>query len=161
VTKSRNPVILSVIQHRQNPLETVVRSKIFSVSIFCLYSRIWRITLSEKRKSEVLSVLNQFNSKPWNWQSRSHITTDGQSVSQPVSQSVSLGVRPPSGTRDQFFFLLDNFFTQLRVCYFVSPSLTRGRVCDLLLLLVLIIAVTLGLPSLTRSQVCLLSAFCQ
>jgi hypothetical protein len=56
--------------------------------------------------------------------SRSHITTD--------SQSASLGVKRPSGTRDQFFFLLEISFRQLRVCYFVVPSLTRGRVCNLL-----------------------------
>jgi hypothetical protein len=34
--------------------------------------------------------------------------------------------------RDQFFFLFEMFFTQLRVCYFLAPSLTRGRVCNLL-----------------------------
>jgi hypothetical protein len=49
-----------------------------------------------------------------------------------VSWPVSLGVRPPSGTHDQFFFLLDIFFRHLWVCYFVAPSLTRGRVCNLL-----------------------------
>jgi hypothetical protein len=54
-----------------------------------------------------------------------------------VSRPVRLGVRHPSGTRDKFFFLLEIFFRQLRVCYFVAPSLTRGRVCNLLLLLVL------------------------
>jgi hypothetical protein len=48
----------------------------------------------------------------------------------------SVGVRHPSGTRDQFFFLLEIFFRQLQVCYFVAPSLTRVRVCKLLLLLV-------------------------
>jgi hypothetical protein len=37
----------------------------------------------------------------------------------------------PSGTRDQFFVLLGISFRQLRVCYFVAPSLTRGRVCNL------------------------------
>jgi hypothetical protein len=51
--------------------------------------------------------------------------------------TVRLGVRQPSGVRYQFFFLLDIFFRQLRACYFVAPSLTRGRVCNLLLLLVL------------------------
>jgi hypothetical protein len=61
-----------------------------------------------------------------------------------VSRPVSLGVRPPSGTRDQFFFLLEIFLRQLRLCYFIVPSLTRGRVCDLLLLLVLARAVSLG-----------------
>jgi hypothetical protein len=77
-----------------------------------------------------------------------------------VSRPVSLGVRTQSWTHDQFLFLLDIFFRQLRVCYFVAPSLTRGRVCNLLLLLILASAVTLGLPSLTRGQVCLLLSFC-
>jgi hypothetical protein len=49
-----------------------------------------------------------------------------------VSRPVCLGVRRPSGTSDQFFFLLEISFTQLWVCYFVAPSLTRGRVCNLL-----------------------------
>jgi hypothetical protein len=44
-----------------------------------------------------------------------------------VSRPVCLGVVHPSGTRDQFFFLLEIFFRQLRVCY---SSLTRGRVCN-------------------------------
>jgi hypothetical protein len=46
--------------------------------------------------------------------------------------TVSLGVRRSYGTRDQFFFLLEISFRQLRICYFVAPSLTRGRVCNLL-----------------------------
>jgi hypothetical protein len=54
-----------------------------------------------------------------------------------VSRPVRLGVRHPSGTRDQFFFLLEIFFRQLRACYFVAPSLTRRPICNLLLLLVL------------------------
>jgi hypothetical protein len=49
-----------------------------------------------------------------------------------VSRPVCLGVRRPSGTHDQFFFLLEISFRQLRVHYFVAPSLTRGRVCNLL-----------------------------
>jgi hypothetical protein len=49
-----------------------------------------------------------------------------------VSRTVRLGVTPPSGTRDHFFFLLEVFFRQLRVCKFVTPPLTRGRVCNLL-----------------------------
>jgi hypothetical protein len=48
-----------------------------------------------------------------------------------VSRPVCHGVRRPSGTRDQFFFLLEISFGQLRVCYFVAPSLTRRRVCNL------------------------------
>jgi hypothetical protein len=63
-----------------------------------------------------------------------------------VSRPVCPSVRRPSGTRDQFFFLLWISFRQLRLCYFVAPSLTRGRVCNLLvqLLLGLARAVTLG-----------------
>jgi hypothetical protein len=58
-----------------------------------------------------------------------------------VSRPVRLCVRPPSGTRHQFFFLLESFFRPLRVYYFVAPSLTIGRSCNLLLLLVLASAV--------------------
>jgi hypothetical protein len=61
-----------------------------------------------------------------------------------ISQTVRLGVRRTSGTRDQFFFLLQIVFRQLWVCYFAGPSLTRGRVCNLLLLLVFASAVPLG-----------------
>jgi hypothetical protein len=49
-----------------------------------------------------------------------------------VSRPVSLGVRRQSRTGDQFYFLLEIFFRQLRVCYVMAPSLTRGRVCNLL-----------------------------
>jgi hypothetical protein len=49
-----------------------------------------------------------------------------------VSRPVCLGVRRASGTCNQFFFLLEIFFGQLRVCYFVVPSLTRRRACNLL-----------------------------
>jgi hypothetical protein len=69
------------------------------------------------------------------------------------SRPVRLGVRRPPGTRDQFFFLLEIFFRQLRVCHFVAPSLTRGRVCNLLLLLVLASVVSLGSAPLTRGRV--------
>jgi hypothetical protein len=41
-----------------------------------------------------------------------------------VSRPVCLDVRRPSGTFDQFFFLLEISFRQLGVCYFVAPSLT-------------------------------------
>jgi hypothetical protein len=49
-----------------------------------------------------------------------------------VSRPVCLGVRRPSGIRDQCFFLLEISFRQLRICYFVAPSLTIGRICNLL-----------------------------
>jgi hypothetical protein len=59
---------------------------------------------------------------------------------QSVGQSVLVSGTHPSGTSDQFFYLLEIFFRQLRV-YFVASFLTRGRVCNLLLLLVLASAV--------------------
>jgi hypothetical protein len=66
-----------------------------------------------------------------------------------VSRPVCPGVRRPSGTYDKFFFLLEISFRQLRLCYFVAPFLTKGRVCNLLeqLLLSLARAVTLGSKS--------------
>jgi hypothetical protein len=76
-----------------------------------------------------------------------------------VSRSVRLGVRHPSGTRNQFFFLLEIFFSQLPVCYFVPPSLTRGRVCNLLFLLVLASAVPLGSESHGTQDLIWLSQF--
>jgi hypothetical protein len=62
---------------------------------------------------------------------------------QSVGQSVLV-----SGTHlgpvTNFFFQHGIFFRQLWVCYFVVPSLTRGRVYNLLLLLVLASAALLG-----------------
>jgi hypothetical protein len=42
-----------------------------------------------------------------------------------VSHPVCLDVRHPSGTCDQFFFLLEIFFRQLWICYFVLCPLWR------------------------------------
>jgi hypothetical protein len=76
-----------------------------------------------------------------------------------VSRPVRLGVRHPSGTRDQFFFLLEIFFRQLRVCYLKAPSLTRGLVYNLLLLLVLASAAPLGSESRGTQDHILLNQF--
>jgi hypothetical protein len=54
-------------------------------------------------------------------QSQSHITTDGQSVSMSWCQA-------QSGTFDQKYFFS---FSKLRSCLCGEPSLTRGRVCHL------------------------------
>jgi hypothetical protein len=72
---------------------------------------------------------------------------------------VSLGVRHPSGTRDQFLILLEIFFRQLQVSYFVVPSLTIGLVCNLLLLLDLASAVPLESESCRTQDHILLSQF--
>jgi hypothetical protein len=69
-------------------------------------------------------------------QSQSYLTTDGQSES-------LFWCRATIRARDQFFFLTEIFLRQLRVCYFVAPSLTRGRVSNLLVQS----AVTLGSKS--------------
>jgi hypothetical protein len=57
-----------------------------------------------------------------------------------VSQRVCLGVKHPSGTKDQIFITV----RALRVCWCGSPSLRRGQVCRLQFLLVLASAVILG-----------------
>jgi hypothetical protein len=67
-----------------------------------------------------------------------------------VSRPLCPGVGHASGTRDQFFFLLEIFFRQLRFCYFVAPSLTRGRVCNLLVQLLLGLARAVTLKSKSR-----------
>jgi hypothetical protein len=74
--------------------------------------------------------------------SKSHY--DRQSVGQSVLVSGA-----HLGHATNFSFSLKFPFRHLRVCYFVAPSLTRGRVCNLLvqLLLGLARAVTLGSKS--------------
>jgi hypothetical protein len=78
----------------------------------------------------------------WSWRHSKHIAHVDNAeetfveveviLRPPVSRPVRLGVRHPSGTRDQFFFLFEIFIRQLRFCYFLAPSLTRERVCNLL-----------------------------
>jgi hypothetical protein len=66
--------------------------------------------------------------------SMSHLlaTSEWVNLRPTVSRPVCPGVRRPSETCDQFLFFLEISFRHLRFCKFVSPSLTRGRVCKLL-----------------------------
>jgi hypothetical protein len=87
-------------------------------------------------------------------------TTHSQSLLRPIiSGPVRLNVKHPSGTRDQFLFCLEIVFRHLRVCYFVALSLTRGRACNLLLLLVLTSAVQFGSDSRETEDNILMSQF--
>jgi hypothetical protein len=60
-----------------------------------------------------------------------------------VSRSVFLGTKHPFGAYDQILIIV----WQLRVCWFGAPSLTRGRVCRLQLLLAFASAVIFGSDS--------------
>jgi hypothetical protein len=83
-------------------------------------------------------------------QGQSHIATDGQSVSQSVSQS---WCRAPSGTHDQTF---SYYYLTVTVLFCGAPSLTRGRVSLLYMLLGLPNAVFLWSESLgTRAHILL------
>jgi hypothetical protein len=64
------------------------------------------------------------------WYSQKDNNTDVEVNLQPtVGQSILVsGTHLGPATK----FLLEIFFRQLRVCYFVAPSLTGGRVCNLL-----------------------------
>jgi hypothetical protein len=73
--------------------------------------------------------------------------------------AVDGGQRSSRSGRHQFFFLLEIFLKHLLVCYFVAPSMTRGRVCNLLLLLVLASAVPLESESRGTQDHILLSQF--
>jgi hypothetical protein len=60
-----------------------------------------------------------------------------------VNRPVSPGIRTPNETHDQFFFYADENYRQLGVCYYGAACLTRGRFCNLQLLLDLASAVFL------------------
>jgi hypothetical protein len=85
--------------------------------------------------------MNKFERKSDGEKSQSYLMTDCQWASLSWCQATLW-------TSAQFFFLLECFLRHLRVCYFMAPSLTRGRVCNLLLLLGHASALPLGFESL-------------
>jgi hypothetical protein len=72
---------------------------------------------------------NRLRSRPFdhNGELKLKLIYDRQSVGQSV-----LVPGTHQGPVTNFFSLLEVFFRQLGVCYFVAPSLTRGWVCNLL-----------------------------
>jgi hypothetical protein len=103
-TRDSNFVISGIVRQR------LQRHSVFSIARWSTYQEI-RFVSEATCKSKVAVEVN---------------------LPPTVSRPVCLGVRRPSGTFDLFFFLLEIPFRHLRVCYFVAPSLTRGRVCKLL-----------------------------
>jgi hypothetical protein len=85
-------------------------------------------------------------------QSQIYLTADSQSARLSWCQ---VTIR----ARDQFLFLLEIFLRQLQVCYSMAPSLKRGRVCNLLLVLGLASAVPLVSKSRETQGHILLSQF--
>jgi hypothetical protein len=71
---------------------------------------------------------------PTEWITKSKSTSKSHCDRRSVSQSVSKSwCRAPSGAHDQIF----NHLWQLRSCFCGAPSLTKGRVCLLYMLLTL------------------------
>jgi hypothetical protein len=68
-----------------------------------------------------------------------------------VSRPVYLGIRPPSGIHDQFYFsFMEIIFRHLQFFWYEAPSRMRGWLCNLLVLVLLGLASTVTLVSKSR-----------
>jgi hypothetical protein len=125
----------------------------------CLLSSVFRTALPGRRNftsvflapcwtldSGTLLTLSVSASVCKSSQSQSYIATDGRSISKSWC-------RAPSGAHDHIFIIV----WQLRSCFCGAPSVTRGRVCLLYMLLALASAVFLGSESLGSRDHILLS----
>jgi hypothetical protein len=117
-TQARKMICLEILKEEgQGPHRAVEPLMMMMMNtVMKIYATLWRIWRKDTRNICIHSPFTHSNLPRCQSQSQSHIMTKFQS-----------GVRSPSGSRDQFFFLLEIFFRQLRVWYFVAPSLTRGR----------------------------------
>jgi hypothetical protein len=103
-----------------------------------LTTKFWTLLQKNKCRTTNLRLNREWTPNESSQSQRlSHIATDGQSVSKSWC-------RAPRGAHDQICITL----RQLRSCFCGPPSLTRGRVCLLYVLLALDGAVFLGSESL-------------
>jgi hypothetical protein len=86
----------------------------------------WRLHIFTLRNLPTECLRISLETELLSSQSQSHIATDGE----PVSKS---WCRAPSGAYDQILITV----WQLQSCFCGAPSLTRGRVCHLYMLLIL------------------------
>jgi hypothetical protein len=74
------------------------------------------VPVSPVKSSSVLTVL-QFTTKILSQGSAEVVEGEVEVILRPTVSRTRLGVRPPSGTRNKFFFLLEIISSQLRVYY--------------------------------------------
>jgi hypothetical protein len=113
------------------------------------YNVFWLSDVVSRSGSWISSLFCLLSVSPECWQ----LTNSWKSKSHCDWRSVSKSwCRAPSGAHDEVFIT----FSQLRSCFCGAPSLTRGRICLLYILLALASAILLGSDSLgTRDHILL------
>jgi hypothetical protein len=127
---SAPPLIYTIHKSQRQPL-SLFQLAVSSPAVPWQRLQQWRLfTFTHSGSSFTASRTEQLN---WSSQSQSHIATDDQSISKSWC-------RAPSAAHDQIFITL----WQLRSCFCGAPSLTRGRVCLLCMLVALASVVFFG-----------------